>query len=125
MNEQAMIDAPARTSQYGKWMVLLAAFLGWMFDGLEMGIFPQISRPAMSGHVKRLEASGWIRRTEDAEDGRRSGLVVTPAGQKRIDAIRRRRNDWLVERLARLTPEARDQLTAASAPLLQLLALDP
>src|SRR5256885_6936499 len=28
-------------------LVLLAAFLGWMFDGLEMGIFPQISRPAM------------------------------------------------------------------------------
>jgi len=32
----------------GKWLVLAAAFLGWMFDGLEMGIFPQISRPAMS-----------------------------------------------------------------------------
>ncbi len=31
-----------------KWAVLLAAFLGWMFDGLEMGIFPQIARPAMT-----------------------------------------------------------------------------
>src|SRR6476620_7539019 len=31
-----------------KWLVLLAAFLGWMFDGLEMGIFPQISRPALT-----------------------------------------------------------------------------
>jgi MFS family permease len=29
-------------------LVLAAAFLGWMFDGLEMGIFPQIARPAMS-----------------------------------------------------------------------------
>lgn len=28
-------------------MVLLAAFLGWMFDGLEMGIFPLIARPAL------------------------------------------------------------------------------
>ena len=28
-------------------LVLLAAFLGWMFDGLEMGIFPQIARPAL------------------------------------------------------------------------------
>jgi MFS family permease len=28
-------------------MVLIAAFLGWMFDGLEMGIFPQIARPAL------------------------------------------------------------------------------
>jgi SHS family sialic acid transporter-like MFS transporter len=44
----------------GKWLVLTAAFLGWMFDGLEMGIFPQISRPAMSellhGHLEHLEA---------------------------------------------------------------------
>src|SRR5215213_1769491 len=31
----------------GKWMVLLAAFLGWMFDGLEMGIFPLVARPAL------------------------------------------------------------------------------
>src|SRR5439155_6163011 len=31
-----------------KWLVLLAAFLGWMFDGLEMGIFPQIARAALS-----------------------------------------------------------------------------
>lgn len=28
-------------------MVLVAAFLGWMFDGLEMGIFPLIARPAL------------------------------------------------------------------------------
>ncbi len=27
--------------------VLIAAFLGWMFDGLEMGIFPLIARPAL------------------------------------------------------------------------------
>lgn len=28
-------------------MALAAAFLGWMFDGLEMGIFPLIARPAL------------------------------------------------------------------------------
>lgn len=28
-------------------LVLAAAFLGWMFDGLEMGIFPLIARPAL------------------------------------------------------------------------------
>src|SRR5579883_2711487 len=31
----------------GKWMALLAAFLGWMFDGLEIGLFPLAGRPAM------------------------------------------------------------------------------
>ena len=29
------------------WLVLIAAFLGWMFDGLEMGIFPLVARPAL------------------------------------------------------------------------------
>ncbi len=28
-------------------MVFIAAFLGWMFDGLEMGIFPLVARPAL------------------------------------------------------------------------------
>ena len=35
------------TSNRGKWMVLAAALLGWMFDGFEMGLFPVISFPAL------------------------------------------------------------------------------
>ncbi|MBV8880048.1 MAG: MFS transporter, partial [Planctomycetaceae bacterium] len=31
----------------GRSMALLAAFLGWMFDGLEMGLFPLAGRPAL------------------------------------------------------------------------------
>src|SRR5262245_28096832 len=31
----------------GAWMALAAAFLGWMFDGMEMGIFPLVARPAL------------------------------------------------------------------------------
>ena len=31
----------------GQWLVLTAAFLGWMFDGMEMGIFPLVARPAL------------------------------------------------------------------------------
>jgi SHS family sialic acid transporter-like MFS transporter len=30
-----------------QWMVLLAAFLGWMFDGVEQGVFPLVARPAL------------------------------------------------------------------------------
>src|SRR5215213_6898343 len=31
----------------GAWMALLAALLGWMFDGAEMGIFSMIGRQAV------------------------------------------------------------------------------
>jgi MFS family permease len=34
----------SRSAQY---MALAAAFLGWMFDGLEMGLFPLVARPAL------------------------------------------------------------------------------
>jgi MFS family permease len=30
-----------------QWLVLAAAFLGWLFDGFEMGLFPLIARPAL------------------------------------------------------------------------------
>src|SRR6266508_7000270 len=31
----------------GPMLALVAAFLGWMFDGMEMGIFPLVARPAL------------------------------------------------------------------------------
>src|SRR5437762_2560231 len=46
--EQLDYATPIVSASAGKWLVLLAAFLGWMFDGLEMGIFPQIARSALS-----------------------------------------------------------------------------
>ena len=41
-------DPSARRGLSGaQWMVLAAAFIGWMFDGFEMGLFPVIARPAL------------------------------------------------------------------------------
>ena len=81
----------------------------------------QMSRASMSGHVKRLEAAGWIARAAAAgDDRRRVGLTLTHAGGKALDAIRRRRNDWLAARLARLTPAEHAALAAAAGPLERL-----
>ena len=38
---------PPNIGQRGQYMALAAAFLGWMFDGLEMGLFPLVARPAL------------------------------------------------------------------------------
>jgi MFS family permease len=35
------------TEERGKWLALMAALLGWLFDGFEMGLFPVVSRPAL------------------------------------------------------------------------------
>lgn len=39
--------APSPANKQRLAAVLAAAFLGWMFDGLEMGIFPLVARPAL------------------------------------------------------------------------------
>ncbi len=36
---------PVRTRD--QWLVLIAAFLGWRFDGVEQGVFPLVARPAL------------------------------------------------------------------------------
>jgi DNA-binding MarR family transcriptional regulator len=90
----------------------------------ELAEFEQVSRPTMSTHVKRLEAMGWIARADDAEDGRRQGLTVTPAGLRKHAATQAQRNDWLAARLRALTAAERDALTAAAQPLLKLASGD-
>jgi len=81
----------------------------------------RISRPTMSAHIKRLEAEGLVARSSDVQDGRRSGLAITEAGMRKLDLIRRERNDWLAARLMRLSPDERARLEAAAEPLLRLV----
>ena len=44
----------------GRWMALAAALLGWMFDGLEMGLFPLVARPSRvrSGNILPRQLAG-------------------------------------------------------------------
>jgi len=45
-----------------KWMALAAAVLGWMFDGLEMGIFPLVGRPALTEMLGGADIGPWFGR---------------------------------------------------------------
>lgn len=42
-----MAESSKPVDRYGPQLALLAAFLGWMFDGFEMGLFPIVGRPAL------------------------------------------------------------------------------
>jgi DNA-binding MarR family transcriptional regulator len=100
---------------------LLAVIQKWPGIGAaELADREQMTRPSMSGHVKRLGAAGWISRDATHEDGRRVGLTLTPLGIAALDEIRARRNDWLARRLAALGPEALAVLAAAVGPLERL-----
>lgn len=39
---------PTTGTSFGQWMALIAALLGWMFDGFELGLLPLVARPALN-----------------------------------------------------------------------------
>ena len=54
-------------SSRAQWLVLTAAFLGWLFDGYEIGLFPVVARPAL----KDLLAGA-----SDVEIGQWMGIIT-------------------------------------------------
>jgi MFS family permease len=56
---------PDESAKIGKgaWLALAAALLGWMFDGLEMGLFPLVAKPAITdllGPDRKDDVGLWI-----------------------------------------------------------------
>jgi DNA-binding MarR family transcriptional regulator len=105
---------------------LLGVIKLWPGVGVsELAELEQMSRPAMSAHIKRLEASGWLSRQSEEPQGdrRRVRLALTGKGAQALAAIRRSRNDWLAARLSKLDDEERSALDAALGPLRRLLEL--
>lgn len=47
MDSESRQKTAAKGPNRAQWMVLTAAFLGWMFDGVEQGVFPLVARPAL------------------------------------------------------------------------------
>lgn len=86
----------------------------------ELAELERVSAPAMSGHLKRLEASGLIARTRGA-DRRRVGLTITRDGTKVLRSVRQKRTAWLTQRLAELTAIEREAIEQAIEPLAKLL----
>ncbi len=60
------LRSEAQHDRRSRMLALVAALLGWLFDGFEMGLFPVISRPALtelltkSEHVPAAELEGLI-----------------------------------------------------------------
>src|SRR5262245_27877535 len=57
--EHTALVPPAGLTR-GQWMTLLAAFLGWMFDGFELGIFPVVARRALQRMGQPGEGVTWV-----------------------------------------------------------------
>jgi DNA-binding MarR family transcriptional regulator len=82
----------------------------------------RISKPAISGHIDKLEAMGLVaREPHGGGDRRRVGLTVTAEGHRVLRSVRSRRTAWLAERLGELSDKELEAVDAAIEPLLRLL----
>ena len=73
-SDQSLTDSRASaTSAFGRWMALIAALLGWMFDGAEMGVFSMVGRDAIRD---LLHYSGSLTPVQEQEVGKLFGVVV-------------------------------------------------
>ena len=117
-----------REAQRGGSSSLDAQLLGTLREEPGLGVseladMEQMSRPAMSAHVKRLMQLGYLQR-DDAKadaDKRRIGLSVTRSGTTYLRTVNERRADWLAERLADLRAEDRTALDRAAKSLRLIL----
>ena len=120
-----------REAQRGGSSSLDAQLLGTLREEPGLGVseladMEQMSRPAMSAHVKRLMHLGYLQRehAKGDADRRRIGLSVTRSGTSYLRSVSDGRADWLAERLAGLGAEERTALDRAAKSLRLILESD-
>jgi DNA-binding MarR family transcriptional regulator len=87
----------------------------------ELARIERVKPPSMTRTVNSLDEAGLVTRRPHPTDGRQVVVDITPAARQVLDEDRRRRDAWLAQRLAALSPEQRASLRSV-APLLEELA---
>ena len=87
----------------------------------ELAAAERVQPPSMTRTVSCLEEVGCVVRRPHETDGRLVVVELTDRGRETLLADRRRRDAWLAQRLAELTPDQRATLRSA-IPILEGLA---
>jgi len=80
----------------------------------ELADAERVQPPTITKIVARLEEKGLVQRTPHPTDGRQVILAPSPAGRELVRAYRRVGDEWLAQRLARLSADERETLVRAA-----------
>ena len=86
----------------------------------ELSEFERVTPPSMTRTVKCLVDAGLVTRTDSTLDGRKIVLSTTDAGAEMMTETRKRRDAWLVQRIAQLSPEQHRVLADATLIMKEL-----
>ncbi|WP_345355208.1 MarR family transcriptional regulator [Actinoallomurus liliacearum] len=87
----------------------------------ELAEHEKVQPPSMTRVIAALEERGLLTRSPHPTDRRQVILNVTEEGERLLKEERRRKEAWLAQRLAELTPEEQEILRQA-APILERLS---
>ena len=83
----------------------------------ELAAHERVQPPSMTRTVAALEAAGLVTRTDHPTDRRQVLVAVSPAGRTMLRDDRRRRDEWLAQRMRGLTGAELQTLHEAAAIL--------
>jgi DNA-binding MarR family transcriptional regulator len=89
----------------------------------ELAEVERVQPPTMTKIVARLDERGLVSRTPHPTDGRQAILSPSVEGRRLMSEYRRMRDEWLAQRLAKLSPEERETVQRA-AEILTRIAKD-
>ena len=81
----------------------------------------KVQPPSMTRVIAALVDWGLVTRAPHSTDRRQVILTVTPEGRSLVQRVRRRKEAWLAQKLAALSPQERATLREA-APILEKLS---
>jgi DNA-binding MarR family transcriptional regulator len=87
----------------------------------ELAAHEKVQPPSMTRTLAVLEERGLVVRTAHATDRRQSVVAISDEGRRLLHDDRRRRDEWLAQRLTELTDDEVQALRAAT-PVLERLA---
>ncbi len=86
----------------------------------DLAVIEGTAAPTMTRLVASLVGEGLVDRQPDPDDGRSIRVALTPAGEQRLDDLRRERTTALMRAVNRLSAEEYDRL-AEAVPVLESL----
>src|SRR6478736_1989212 len=106
----------------GQFAVLAGLFLHGPHTLGDLAERERVSAPSMNRTVNCLQESGWVRRSADETDGRKVVISLTDEGRSVVEETARRRDAWVEESLAALSPAERATLAEAAEIMQRMVA---
>lgn len=121
LSRRLRAERAVETMSDGQMAVLAGILWGGLRTLTELAEHERVTTPSMNRTVNTLETAGYVSRSPDEHDRRKVIIRLTDAGRRVMEETQRRRNAWLENALAELTPEQRAVL-AAAVPIMQQVA---